>query len=79
MYLFLNLTSNQMDKIYLLIYRSASHLFPAKVSVPFGGGGGGAYERVMVLTGTKELRWDPLSAWALLSREVDLALPDGRG
>lgn len=35
MYLLLNLTSNKMDKIYLLIYRSASHLFSAKVSVLF--------------------------------------------
>lgn len=35
MYLLLNLTSNKMDKIYLLIYSSGSHLFPAKVSVPF--------------------------------------------
>lgn len=34
MYLLLNLTSNKMDKIYLLIYSSGSHLFPAKVSVP---------------------------------------------
>lgn len=38
MYLLLNLTSNKMDKIYLLIYSSGSHLFPAKVSVPFPGG-----------------------------------------
>ena len=35
MHLLLNLTSNKMGKIYLLIYSSASHLFPAKVSVPF--------------------------------------------
>lgn len=34
MYLLLNLTSNKMDTIYLLIYSSGSHLFPAKVSVP---------------------------------------------
>lgn len=53
MHLFLNLTSNQMDKIYLLIYRSASHLFPAKVSVPFQvkkEKKRKPYQRMMVLT-----------------------------
>lgn len=53
MYLLLNLTSNKMDKTYLLIYSSGSHLFPAKVSVPFQGKKPPPYLRVMVLTCTK--------------------------
>lgn len=52
MYLLLNLTSNKMDKIYLLIYSHGSHLFPAKVSVPFQKKNP-PYLRVMVLTCTK--------------------------
>lgn len=78
MHLFLNLTSNQRDEIYLLIYRSASHLFPAKVSVRF-------QEREKKARKNDGFNWYDRCfsgihyPCALLSREVDLALPDGHG